>query len=75
MFVRQSIGKQSASREEFRAYVAPLRDAIRENLRTGAHEQLMQFAEQMKVWRAEYPAENWDELRSEEHTSELQSPI
>ena len=62
-FVDTGVTRGSVTREEFVDYVKPLRALLRENLQVGAMEQLVQFKARMESWRAEFPAERWDQLR------------
>jgi hypothetical protein len=62
-FIAEMSARRSVSRNEFAAFAEPLRPLIRENFRIGANEQLVQFKEQMKAWKEQFPDEKWGELR------------
>lgn len=62
-FISRIVNAGEASKEAYRSYLSPLRPLIQQNLMIGASEQLRQFREQMQVWRAAFPDENWEDLR------------
>jgi hypothetical protein len=62
-FVAQSLTSGVVTREQFEAYAEPLRAPIRENLRVGANEQLLQFRAEITAWEQEFPQEDWANLR------------
>ena len=62
-FITRIVDAGETSKEAYLSYVTPLRPLIQQNLMVGAGEQLRQFREQMQVWRAAFPDENWDGLR------------
>jgi hypothetical protein len=62
-FISDTIARRSVSRDEFAAYAEPLRELIRESFRTGANEQLVQFRDQMRTWKRQFPDEKWEQLR------------
>jgi hypothetical protein len=62
-FIDRISGSGAVSREEFVAFVEPLRPLFRANFRLAALEQLRQFRAQMTVFKTDYPGENWQDLR------------
>ncbi|MFT5501870.1 MAG: hypothetical protein ACI88G_002010 [Woeseiaceae bacterium] len=52
-----------ATRQDFDAFIAPLRPLFRANFHLAALEQLRQFRKQMEVYREQMPEENWADLR------------
>ena len=62
-YVAEITASGIATVEGFERYVEPLRPLIQENFRVGASEQLVQFKAQMDLWKAEYPNDNWNDLR------------
>jgi len=63
VYLDRTLASKTASRREFRRYVARVRPLIEANLYVGAREQLDQFLAQLQRWRSEYPDENWADMR------------
>ncbi len=61
--IGDAVATGSLTETQFASFVVPLRPRIRNALRAGARQQLVQYREQMNRWRAEYPYESWQELR------------
>jgi hypothetical protein len=62
-FIDRISGSGAVSREEFVAFVEPLRPLFRANFHLAALEQLRQFRAQMALFKTEYPQQNWQDLR------------
>lgn len=52
----------AVSEAEYLKYAAEVRPLLKANLELGAREQLRQFRDQLNYWRAQFPAEHWDQL-------------
>lgn len=62
-FIDDITAAGSVSAQQFEAFVVPLRPLFDDNFKLAAWEQLRQFRARMEQFQAEYPEENWSQLR------------